>query len=130
MSKNGDGEVFICMLIYMYLHSMTSISLTCCYIYFLILEFIRKKGKYCVKNTQNMLKEFKPPSSSIDDAIVSRDNCEEYCGIEENCWGCSIACQLGSCQWNAIPRCGKKEKWEGVIEGDITAKASFKTGDI
>ena len=86
------------------------------------LEFDRsEKGKYCQFNTRNVLKEFIPVSTSIEDAIISRDECENYCNDKSECWGCSVHC--GSpCQWNAIPECGVWHGWGGLIDGDITQK--------
>ena len=59
------------------------------------------------------------------DAITARNECEEYCSTQENCWGCSVQC--GSlCQWNAIPDCGVYDNWTGLIAGDITQKPGEK----
>ena len=97
--------------------------------YFLIsfLEFDRsKKGKYCHFHGVNVLKEFIPVSSYIEDAIVSRDACETYCKGKSECWGCSIQCKP-KCQWNAIPQCGKIHNLAlgGLIDGDITQKINI-----
>ena len=85
-------------------------------------DFVRsEKGKYCSKNRHGVLKEFVPSSSSVQDAITIRNECEQYCRVEERCWGCTVHC--GSpCQWNAIPVCGKLTDWDGKIEGDVTRK--------
>ena len=85
-------------------------------------DFVRsEKGKYCSKNTHGVLKEFVPSSSSVQDAITIRNECEQYCRVDETCWGCSVHC--GSpCQWNAVPECGTFKNWGGMIEGDVTHK--------
>ena len=80
-----------------------------------------EKGKYCSKNKDNVIKAFIPTSGGIDDAIMSRNECEDYCQNDETCWGCSVHCG-NPCQWNAIPECGNYNDWGGVIEGDITRK--------
>ena len=87
------------------------------------LGFVRSKGKYCSKNTQGVLREFVPPSSSEQDALTIRNSCEQYCSVKETCWGCSVHCGVGiPCQWNAISECGAVKDGKGIIEGDITQK--------
>ena len=88
----------------------------------ILLGFTRSaKGKFCQYNTVNVLKEFRPSSGAIAEAIKSRDECEEYCSTQESCWGCSVHC-ASPCQWNAIPACGLNNDWMGLIDGDITQK--------
>ena len=58
---------------------------------------------------------------SNEDAMESRDECENYCNGKLECWGCSVHC-ASPCQWNAIPECGQWKSWSGVIDGDITQK--------
>ena len=85
-------------------------------------DFIRsKKGKHCRKNNENVLEEFTRPSGGGDDAIMSRNECEEYCLTQETCWGCSVYCGT-PCQWNAITDCGDYDNWAGLIDGDVTHK--------
>ena len=94
---------------------------------YFFLEFDRSQpGKYCQLNKVNVLKEFIPVTSYTEDAIVSRDVCEDYCKGNSECWGCSIHC-TPKCQWNAIPECGKTQNINngGMIEGDITQKLNI-----
>ena len=94
------------------------------------LDFERsEKGKFCSKNTDNVIKAFIALSESIDDAISKRNECEDFCRNNEECWGCSVHCdQPNPCQWNAIPDCGDPEThstFSGMIEGDITRKKNI-----
>ena len=85
-------------------------------------DFLRlKKGKWCSKNREGVLKVFVPSSSSVQDAITVRNECEEYCRVEETCWGCSVDCK-NPCQRTAILACGTLIEWGGLIEGDVTYK--------
>ena len=85
-------------------------------------EFERSvKGKVCSKRNLNVMKEFLFVNDTLEGAIRARSNCEEFCSWQPTCNGCSIHC-TASCQYNAIPDCGKKERWNGMIEGDITQK--------
>ena len=87
-------------------------------------EFIRaEKGKRCVKRNSNVLKQFIVATESVDDAVIARDECEEYCEDSERCWGCSVHCEE-RCQWNAISECGGYDNWNGLTVGDISQKAS------
>lgn len=86
-------------------------------------DFIRsEKGKHCRNNSVNVLKEFVPPSGDVADAVTARNECEEYCWTQDDCWGCSVYCGP-PCQWNAIPNCGVYDNWTGLIDGDITQKS-------
>ena len=85
-------------------------------------EFERSvKGEICSKRNINVMKEFSFVNDTIEGTIRARSNCEEYCSWQPTCIGCSIHC-TASCQYNAIPDCGEKEGWNGMIEGDITIK--------
>ena len=85
-------------------------------------DFVRlKKGKWCSKNREGVLKVFVPSSSSVQDAIMVRNECEQYCRVEKTCWGCSVDCG-NPCQWSAILTCGTLNDWGGMIEGDVTYK--------
>ena len=85
--------------------------------------FLRsKKGKFCQKCWTAILKQFPVPVwPSLDHAVISRNNCENYCRATTACWGCSVA-GLQYSQWNAITECGAVIDWAGVMEGDITQK--------
>ena len=100
--------------------------------FYLDLEFVRyQKGKWCSDGRNNVLKEFKADSSSTspEDLVRIRNQCEDYCETNESCWGCSVACGSDAhmdinagCQWNAIPSCGDVHLWAGLIEGDISRR--------
>lgn len=62
----------------------------------------------------------------INDAETALSECEKYCGRVERCWGCSVHTNATN-QWNAISKCGVLEKWEGLIQGDVTQKPSKET---
>ena len=86
-------------------------------------DFIRsEKGVRCSKRNDNVLKKF-PFLNKADfsNASIALSECNGYCGRIKSCWGCSIECDV-SCQWNAIPECGQKEKWNGEMVGDISQK--------
>ena len=69
------------------------------------------------------MKEFVFPTNLIIDAKTALIECEKYCGRVERCWGCSAHTNTSN-QWNAIPKCGELEKWEGLTQGDVTQKPS------
>ena len=79
------------------------------------------KGVICSQRTENVLKEFIFPTNMIIDATTALIECEKYCGRVERCWGCSAHTNTSN-QWNAITKCGGLEKWEGLIQGDVTQK--------
>ena len=57
----------------------------------------------------------------MSNAETALSECEKYCSWNKNCWGCSVEC-ASNCQWNAIPECGLKRQWNGMIDGDISQK--------
>ena len=60
------------------------------------------------------------PSKDSYGAIFARNECEDYCRNDSNCWGCSLSkTPFG---WNAIPDCGDLQSWPGYIEGDVSRK--------
>ena len=64
-------------------------------------------------------------NDTLPGAIRARSDCEEFCSWQPTCNGCSINLIITMpirWQYNAIPDCGKKEGWTGMIEGDITQK--------
>ena len=69
------------------------------------------------------MKKFIFPTNKIIDATSALIECEKYCGLVERCWGCSAHTNTSN-QWNAIPKCGELEKWEGLTQGDVTQKPS------
>ena len=80
-----------------------------------------EKGKYCNTNNGDVLETFFLNSRSMQDAVVSRNECEKYCLSKENCWGCSVSCNR-TCEWKAITNCIDQKPWRGLIKGDIAQK--------
>ena len=82
-----------------------------------------KKGEYCEKNKQGVLKEFPAATSSVADATAALVACEDFCRASSECTACSVdlAARL---QWAAIPDCGAIRTWPGSIAGDISFKSS------
>ena len=67
------------------------------------------------------MKGFLSINKNLSSLYDARTKCEQYCAIEDECWGCSINCEY-SCKWNAITDCGNTERWDGAIAGDISQK--------
>ena len=89
-------------------------------------DFIRSKGKRCNKRKGTVLAKFRihnktMPNGQIHNALVARNECENYCAAKEDCWGCSVDCEK-NCHWNALQDCGVQEDYSGIIDGDITQK--------
>ena len=87
--------------------------------------FLRSKpGKRCTLRSAHVLKEFVMLSPADSEAILRRNECEEYCRKHAFCWGCSVVCQSSDlhCRWSALPECGLYETDTGIIEGDVTRK--------
>ena len=61
------------------------------------------------------------PNGQIHNALVARNECENYCSPKQECWGCSIDCGL-ICHWNAIKDCGIQEDFSAITDGGITQK--------
>ena len=80
-----------------------------------------EKGFTCYTKDDDVLKKFLLNSRGTSDAIVSRNECENYCSTQRNCWGCSVNCNK-TCQWNALTGCRDQRPWKGLIKGDITQK--------
>ena len=85
-------------------------------------DFIRlEKGLQCSKRAISVTKTFQLDSESNESAIIARTKCEVYCSRQQTCWGCSVDCE-SVCKWNAIGDCGDLERWQGMIDGDVTQK--------
>ena len=85
-------------------------------------DFIRsEKGLRCKNNDTQVLKEFTFPSDNIPDSASALTFCEKYCSTKSPCGACSIDCSR-QCRWNALEICQEYEKWEGLIDGDISEK--------
>ena len=98
------------------------------YVFRILSAFVRSvKGYQCTFNKAYILSRFPSYSPSTQDLAVARDNCEDYCRDQDQCWGCSVHCvdaftRNTSCEWNAIKRCDKIVPWTGKIKGDVTHK--------
>mmetsp|Transcript_39782 Transcript_39782/g.92029 ORF Transcript_39782/g.92029 Transcript_39782/m.92029 type:complete len:894 (-) Transcript_39782:67-2748(-) len=89
------------------------------------------KGEFCEHNRDSKIQAFPMHGSTFAAAEAARDQCQQFCWNEANCWGCSVDCEtapyaygtlLTACQWNAIKSCGSVKKWSGSITGDISRK--------
>ena len=85
-------------------------------------DFIRsEKGLRCKNNDTQVLKEFPFPSDNIPDAASAMKFCEKYCSTKGTCKACSIDCSR-QCRCSALSVCEEHEKWEGLVDGDISEK--------
>ena len=103
-------------------------SMIIIYAFGILPAFIRSvKGYQCTFNLANILSNFPSYSPSTGDLAIARNNCEDFCRDQDQCWGCNVHCvdaftEWTNCQWNAIQRCDKIVRWKGKIKGDVTHK--------
>jgi len=87
----------------------------------------RAEKVYCTLNHEGVLGKFVMNVTGVAEANKQLSNCEAFCAKHSNCWGCSADCSLGSmdrCQWMAIPNCGARTPWKGLIKGDVSQKVN------
>ena len=80
-------------------------------------EFVElKRLNSCRANDAKVLKEFTLFNNTLGNHSLGLQICEEYCGMNGNCWGCSYHCN-NSCRWNAVEECipSKDEFNEGSV---------------
>lgn len=92
------------------------------------LGFIRREEKACDNGAINELESFEVSNDSTISHLNARDECEEYCFSERNCWGCMFDCK-NDCKWNAITDCTKL-KLNELGKGGITQKPGILINKI
>ena len=76
----------------------------------------------CNTNNTSILKIFPYPNLDNSSSIGKREHCERYCGLQKNCWGCTLNCNsrdAKSCEWRAVSSCynDDEREEEEAVEG-------------